>query len=30
MKEIRSSSRRVKGVRRLQVVYGAQRVRALP
>jgi hypothetical protein len=29
MKEIRRSSRRVKGVRRLQVVYGAQRSRAL-
>lgn len=30
MKEIRRSSRRVKGVRRLQVAYGAQRSRALP
>ena len=29
MKEIRRSSRRVKGVRRVQVLYGTQRLRAL-
>ncbi len=29
MKEIRRSSRRVKGVRRVRVLYGAQRARAL-
>jgi len=29
MKEIRRSSRRMKGVRRMQVLYGAQRMRAL-
>ncbi|HVN42676.1 MAG TPA: hypothetical protein VMT50_07810 [Steroidobacteraceae bacterium] len=29
MKEIRRSSRRLKGVRRLRVLYGAQRLRAL-